>query len=225
MAGNISIYQKGRALPIGIAIGLLTLAGISSAQNITVIETGLSPRQPRPLPVKKTPPPKKPRPAFEVVEPLDEAKGLAAKRMKQALPPQLKEMFPVGRVFKGVVVPSYKGDAVESVMTATTVKRINQRFLLLTDLVIDFYSNGAKDTSIEMDRARYDLITGILASQTPANIEQEQFTMTGNQLVFETETRKSRVVGNVRVLIPDSGGLAGRMQQSKSEDPPSSESQ
>ena len=132
----------------------------------------------------------------------------AQRAVRRALPKEMAELFPIGRVFKGVIVPSYEGDDVDSVMNSAIVKRIDKNHLDLTKLKIDFYnSEGNPDTTIRMERAEYHLGTGVLTSKTPAKIEQEEFTMRGDRMTFDTETQVSRLVGNVRVIIPDASGL------------------
>ncbi len=125
--------------------------------------------------------------------------------MRKALPPELAQLFPIGRIFKGVVIPSYGEDtAIESVMNSAIVTRISEDFIDFTDLVIFFYNAGGDpETSIQMDQAQYNLESGLLTSKTPANIEQERFTMRGDKMTFEAESRLAGLIGNVRMLIYD----------------------
>jgi hypothetical protein len=128
------------------------------------------------------------------------------------LPPELTKLFPIGRVFKGVAIPSYTEDRLKSVMRAKTVVRVDEQFLDLTDLVISIYNEqGEPETYISMDEATFDLVSQQLVSKTPAKIEQEKFTMTGDKMTFETQTRVSRMEGNVRVIIPDAQVLTSEM--------------
>lgn len=128
--------------------------------------------------------------------------------MRQALPPELTTLFPIGREFLGVSIPSYREQDLHSVMKAATIVRVDDQFLDLQDLVIYIYnSEGEKETTISMDAAKYDLTIGELTSETPAKVEQPQFTMTGDKMVFDTHTQVSRLVGNVVVTIPDAGDL------------------
>ncbi len=134
-------------------------------------------------------------------EPAPEAATLA---MQAAFPPELKEMFPIGRVFKGVAIPSYTGENLKSVMHASSITRIDERYLDLIDLVVLVY-NGSEEpeTTISMDEAAYDMATGVLRSKTPSKIEQPKFVMTGDTMIFHQQTQVSRLEGNVKVVIPD----------------------
>ncbi|MEM9018468.1 MAG: LPS export ABC transporter periplasmic protein LptC, partial [Verrucomicrobiota bacterium] len=55
---------------------------------------------------------------------------------------------------------------------------------------------------------RTDLVIGELTSKTPARIEQPKFVMTGDKMIFDTRTQVSRLIGNVRVVVPDASGFA-----------------
>ncbi len=135
-----------------------------------------------------------------------------ASLMKSMLPPELTKLFPIGRVFKGVAIPSYTDDRLKSVMRAVTVVRVDEQFLDLTDLVISIYNDeGEPETYISMDEALFDLVSQQLISKTPAKIAQEKFTMTGDKMTFETQSRVSRMEGNVRVIIPDAKDFTSQM--------------
>ncbi|MEC5129347.1 LPS export ABC transporter periplasmic protein LptC [Verrucomicrobiales bacterium BCK34] len=132
--------------------------------------------------------------------------------VQSMLPPELTKLFPIGRVFKGVAIPSYTDDRLKSVMRAVTVVRVDEQYLDLTNLVISIYNDeGEPETYISMDEAVFDLVTQQLVSKTPSKIEQEKFTMTGDKMTFETQTRLSRMEGNVRVIIPDAKDFTSQM--------------
>lgn len=134
--------------------------------------------------------------------------SMANQVMQSTLPPELTSMFPVGREFYGVAIPSYTEEKLKSVMRADTVVRINERFLDLTNLIVFIYNGkGEQETTIQMDKAVYDLNLGQLESKTPSKIEQEQFTMTGDVMTFESQSQVSHLRGNVRVVIPDASGF------------------
>ncbi len=133
----------------------------------------------------------------------------AAAAMKSALPTELTRHFPIGREFKGVAIPSYEGDRLKSVMNADSVTRVNEQFLDLKNLVVHIYnSEGEADTTISMEEAAYDLNAGELASKTPSKIDQPRFTMTGDKMIYQTESQVARMVGNVLVIVPDAKNMA-----------------
>ncbi len=133
----------------------------------------------------------------------------AEEAVKSALPPELTDHMPVGREFKGVAIPSYTHDKLKSVMTADSVVRVDERFLDLFNLVVHVHNaEGKPETTISMDEAAYDLVAGELRSKTPSTIEQPRFTMTGDTMTFQTGSQVARLVGNVRLVVPDAGQIA-----------------
>jgi|GEM_PF-3255592 len=130
--------------------------------------------------------------------------------MKKALPPEMAELFPVGRVFKGVAIPTYNEDALESVLNSAIVRRKSEDYLDFTNLVIHFYNSaGEAETAIQMDKAVYHLGDGLLTSQTPAHIEQDRFSLRGGQLLFETDTHLARLKDGVHMNIFDAPRFDG----------------
>jgi len=133
----------------------------------------------------------------------------AEKVLRSSLPPSLTQSFPIGRVFKGVAIPSYTGDRLQSVMRADSVVRVDEQFLDLVNLVIQVYNDaGVPETTVSMDEAAYDLVIGELASKTPSTIEQPRFTMTGEKIIFQTDSQVAHLVGNVRLIVPDAKKFA-----------------
>jgi len=125
---------------------------------------------------------------------------------------ELTSLFPVGREFRGVSIPSYTETSLKSVLKADLITRIDETHLELTNLVIHLYNGSAEaETTIRMDLALYHIALGDLVSQTPAKIEQARFTMTGDTMIFNTETQISRLVGDVRVVVPDAKQMAPAM--------------
>jgi hypothetical protein len=136
-------------------------------------------------------------------------KALAEKAVKGAMPAELTENFPIGRTFKGVAIPSYTDDALKSVMTADSVVRVDEQYLDLVNLIVHVYNGkGEPETTISMDKASYDLVIGELASKTPSRIEQPRFTMTGDKMTFQSGSQIARLIGNVKLVVPDVGDLA-----------------
>ncbi len=138
----------------------------------------------------------------------DKENDLAENAVAAALPPELTEMFPIGREFKGVAIPNYNKNVLSTVMRSDSITRIDEQFLDLKNLVISIYNNeGKPETTITMARASYDLVIGELVSKTPSKIEQPKFTMTGNKMTFKTETQISLLEGDVKLVVPDVSGF------------------
>ena len=149
---------------------------------------------------------------FDLASQDEPASGAATLAMQTAFPPELKEMFPIGRVFKGVAIPSYTGENLKSVMHASSITRVDKSFLDIIDLVVLVYNGSEKpETTISMDEAAYDMTTGVLRSKTPSKIEQPKFVMTGDTMTFHQQTQVSRLEGNVKIVIPDAGKFSPGM--------------
>ncbi|MBP6603945.1 MAG: LPS export ABC transporter periplasmic protein LptC [Verrucomicrobiales bacterium] len=126
-----------------------------------------------------------------------------------ALPSGLTENFPIGRMFHGVMIPSYTDDVLKSVMRADSVVRVDETYLDLVNLTVQVYNaKGKPETTISMAEASYDLTLGELASKTPSRIEQPRFSMTGQKLIYQSASRIATMKGKVRLVVPDVGGLA-----------------
>jgi len=141
------------------------------------------------------------------------AGGQAGEMLKTALPPEIASLFPIGRVFKGLSIPTYSSDdQIKAVMRADSVIRVDEQFIDFLNLTVLVYnSRGEPETTITMPEAAYDILIGELASKTSSRIEQPRFTVTGDKMIFETRSQISRLVGNVKLVIPDVGELGPDM--------------
>ncbi|MCB1063153.1 MAG: LPS export ABC transporter periplasmic protein LptC [Verrucomicrobiae bacterium] len=110
-------------------------------------------------------------------------------------------LFPIGRVFEGVKIPSYSGDALGSVIHADYMRRADDEHLEMEMLEIVVYNAGEADSRILTDRAIYDMKAKTLRSTTPAKIVQKQFEMRGDRMFFDSITRVGHMDGNVKTLI------------------------
>ncbi len=137
----------------------------------------------------------------------------AGAMLKTALPPEIASLFPIGREFKGLAIPTYSNDdQIKAVMRADSVIRVDEQFIDFLNLTVHVYnSRGEPETTITMPEAAYDIVVGELASKTASRIEQPRFTVTGDKMIFETRSQISRLVGNVKLVIPDVGQLAPDM--------------
>lgn len=127
------------------------------------------------------------------LDPEAEAKAASAARMNQ--------LVPIGRVFRGVKIPNYSGDALGSVVHADFMRRADEEHLEMEMLEIVNYNRGEPDSRILTDRAIYDLEAKTLRSTTPARIVQEQFEMSGDRMIFDSITRIGHFSGRVKTRI------------------------
>lgn len=123
----------------------------------------------------------------------------------EGIPPEMAALFPVGRVFEGVRIPSYHGDALSSVIHSRYMKRADDEHLEMELLEIVTYQAGEADTRIETDRAIFDTVAKTLRSTTSAKILQQQFEMRGDRMIFDSNSRVGHLSGNVKTLVFNTG--------------------
>lgn len=119
------------------------------------------------------------------------------------IPPGMSALFPVGRVFQGVRIPSYSGDTLGSVIHSQFMKRADDEHLEMETLEIVVYQAGKAATRILTDRAIFDIATKTLRSTTSARIIQDQFEMKGDRLLFDSQSRIGHLSGHVKTVIQD----------------------
>ncbi|MCF6310878.1 MAG: hypothetical protein L3J39_00350 [Verrucomicrobiales bacterium] len=113
------------------------------------------------------------------------------------------KILPKGRSLRGVKLPSYSGDRLSSLMTATTMKRLDDKHLDMQDLRIIMYAKpGEADTLISTDRGIYNLEKEEITSDTRTRIEQEGvFDLEGDNMIFDAVTQKGKMTGDVKMLL------------------------
>lgn len=118
-------------------------------------------------------------------------------------PPAIGALFPIGRKFRGVKIPSYSGDILNSVVTADTMVRVDDEHMEMNALVITLFGDAdGDDTIITTQRGVYDLKSESLTSRSKAYITREgQFDMVGDRMIFNGATQEGRLIGNVQMKI------------------------
>lgn len=113
------------------------------------------------------------------------------------------KILPEGRVLRGVKLPSYTGDRLSSLMTAVTMKRLDEKHLDMEELRITMYAKpGEAETLISTERGIYDLEKEEITSDTRTLIAQEGvFDLEGDTMVFDANTQKGKMTGNVKMLF------------------------
>lgn len=114
---------------------------------------------------------------------------------------RMATLVPIGRIFEGVKIPNYSGDALSSLVKANFMRRADDEHLEMEMLEIVIYSRGEADSKILTDRAIYDMEAKTLRSTTPAKIVQKQFEMRGDRMIFDSETRIGHLSGNTKTRI------------------------
>lgn len=121
-------------------------------------------------------------------------------------PQELKPLnvpLPVGRTAKTLRIPQYNlSGAIMSQLLAGEVTRLDDEFLGLNELKLDFYDEaGRSDFQLDLPASRFSVKTRILTSDEEVYIRHRDFDLTGARMEFNTATRKGRLFGPVRMIL------------------------
>jgi hypothetical protein len=143
------------------------------------------------------------------------AKGGKRKQMAVTATPTPGEQsltnipLPIGHEAKGLILPDFDSEGhLRGKFIAGTARRIDQDHVGFKDLKITtFKETNAVDLEIEMPTSVLDLTTRILRSQDRTTVRRADFNIVGDSAVFDTSTRTSRMIGNVKMVITDQSHL------------------
>ncbi len=121
----------------------------------------------------------------------------------------------------GLRIPSFdeKGK-LQMYFDIAHAKRTDENHLAMSAAKVETYDdNGTRDLSIEVPTSVLDLKTRIVTSSAPVTIRRSDFELTGDTMIFNTQTRIGRFVGNVRMLIYNRDEMGGGEKSATSEKP------
>jgi hypothetical protein len=120
--------------------------------------------------------------------------------------------LPVGHEAKGLVLPDFDGEGhLRGKFEAGTAHRIDQEHIGFEHLKITTYTpDNQPDLQIAMPTSVLDLKTRVLSSQERTTIQRSDFNIIGDSVVFDTNTRTGRLVGNVKMVITDQSHLTAK---------------
>ena len=135
----------------------------------------------------------------------EKPKGDRKKKNAQAEDPNAPAVnipIPVGHSAEGVVFPVFEKGKLQMSLKMSVAKRVDNEHLQATSLNIETYDeNGQREMQIDAPRSTLDLNTKIVTSDVPVTIRRADFEVTGDTMIFNTDTRFGRMVGKVRMLI------------------------
>ena len=111
--------------------------------------------------------------------------------------------IPIHYSHKGVRIPIQSPEGKMQVVLETEIAfREDQHTLRLSDLRVEtFDDDGKTEMVIDAPLSHFDLKTLMLTSEEPITIRRPDVEVTGNKLVFDTQTRQGKLSGNVRVRL------------------------
>jgi hypothetical protein len=117
--------------------------------------------------------------------------------------------LPVGHEAKGLVLPDFDTEGhLRGKFEAGTAHRIDQEHIGFEQLKITtFTPDNQPDLRIDMPTSVLDLKTRVLSSQERATIQRSDFNIVGDSVVFDTNAKTGRLVGNVKMVITDRSHL------------------
>jgi len=120
--------------------------------------------------------------------------------------------LPVGQEAKGLVLPDFDGQGhLRGKFEAGTARRIDQEHMGFEHLKITTYTpDNQPDLQIAMPTSVLDLKTRVLSSQERTTVQRSDFNIIGDSVVFDTNTRTGRLVGNVKMVITDQSHLTAK---------------
>ena len=114
------------------------------------------------------------------------------------------KFLPVGRPNEGVTIPSFQGGVRTSLVRAERMTRIDEDRLEMENMEIEMFRvDGSLESRIKLMRARFHMPTSILSSRLRSRVERPDFEIEGDSLVFDTESQRGRMAGNVEMVIFD----------------------
>src|SRR6478672_8098569 len=113
--------------------------------------------------------------------------------------------LPVGHEAKGLVLPDFDANGhLRGRFEAGTAHRMDQEHVGFQHLKITTYTPQSEpDLQIDMNTSVLDLKTRILTSQERTTIRRSDFNITGDSVLFDTNSKTGRLVGNVKMVITD----------------------
>jgi hypothetical protein len=118
--------------------------------------------------------------------------------------------LPIGHDAKGLVLPDFDlNGRMRGKFVAGSARRIDQDHIAFQDLKITTYTETNQvDIEIQMPTSTFDLTTRILSSKDRTTVQRADFNVVGDSAIFDTNARTSRIVGNVKMVITNSGQAA-----------------
>ena len=117
--------------------------------------------------------------------------------------PKLYIPIPVNHDAQGVKLPYF--DVRGKLQMYFNIKRafrVDPDHLEMNNAYMQTYDpKGVPDANVFMTRSMLDLNTRIVTSDIPVTVRRSDFEIVGQKMVFNTETRKGRMTGHVRMVI------------------------
>lgn len=132
---------------------------------------------------------------------------LLLSRAQDASITAITQNIPVGLENKNASLPSFDVTGQRSsLITAEIIRRIDDERLYAEGFRLEQYGKDeAHDLHIDLSTAHYNMATGTLRSTQRSRVSRADFEIEGDNLIFDTQTNRGLMQGNIRMVIFDNG--------------------
>jgi hypothetical protein len=132
-------------------------------------------------------------------------------------PPKLEIPIPVSHNAKGVDLPFFTNGKLQMYFVIRKAFRADLGHLDMYHAFMQTYDEKeTPDVAIYMTRSLLDLNTRIITSQVPVTLRRSDFEITGQKMVFNTQTHIGRLSGHVHMIIYNLQSATGAASPSPS---------
>ncbi len=109
----------------------------------------------------------------------------------------------------GLKIPYFDTEGkLQMVFNIGRASRIDEQRVSMAEMQLEtFDDKGLSEMTIDLPKSVFNLETGIITSTTNVTIRRSDFEITGQAMVFNTETKQGKLSGSVRMLIYDLGEM------------------
>ena len=133
--------------------------------------------------------------------------GRGERKKKAAAPAGIP--LPIGQEAKGLVLPDFDAEGkLRARFEAGIAKRVDADRIQFSSLkMTTFTPEEQPDLSIDMPRSTLHMGTRVISSDERTTITRRDFSISGDKMQFDTNSRQGTLVGNVKMVIQDTSEL------------------
>jgi hypothetical protein len=110
--------------------------------------------------------------------------------------------IPINHSAQGVCFPIWTGGKLQMRYNMEEAFRVDGDYLRIAQLKLEtFDEDGKPEMTIDIQKSMLNLQTRIITSSDPVTIRRTDLELVGKNMTFDTQTRKGKFIGPVRVLI------------------------
>lgn len=122
-------------------------------------------------------------------------------------------LIPEGKPILNATIPDLVKGVLKTLVKAASITRLDDDTLRMVAMEIEMYNDeGEPDLSISMETATFDMPTGVLESDRPTQLSNDQFDLWGESFLYDSKTRQGKLFGHVTMYLYN---LEGKMNEEK----------